>query len=109
MNDTIAEVIADEHGGLPLIRLRGEVDMSNADALGSQVRAAAGDAATVILDLRPVTFFDSQGLRMLQSLSDGFGRAGRSLVIVVLPAGVVGSILALTGMDQSLDVRATLP
>ena len=69
MTDTHAEVDRSEHRGHPLVRVRGEVDMANADLVGDQIRAAGRLDGPITLDLSQVGFFDSSGLRMLQQLS----------------------------------------
>lgn len=109
MNDPLATVDTTTHEGHPLVRLSGEVDMSNAESLGDEVRTYIGAATTAYLDLTPVGFFDSQGLRMLHRLSDAATRAGTTLVVIAPPAGIVGSILSLTGMAADLNVLSHLP
>jgi len=109
MNAPLAVIGTAEHHGRPLVRIDGEVDLSNADSIGEQIRAAAGPGASVVLDLGPVRFFDSRGLRMLVRLSDDLGEAGGRLTVVTPPESIVGRLLTLTRLDTYLDVLAALP
>ena len=61
MSAPLATVGTAEHLGRPLMRIDGEIDISNADAVGEQIRATADPAATVVLDLSPIRFLDSSG------------------------------------------------
>lgn len=109
MSDSLAQVIVAEHRGRAVLRVTGEVDMSNVNAVDEQLRAAAADAPTVLIDLTELEFLDSQGLRMIQRFAGYTAQYDKELVIVAPEAGVVGSLLALTGMDKALDVRQVLP
>lgn len=49
-----------------VIESRGEIDIASATAAPSRLApAAAVPGAAVVIDLRPVTFFDCSGLRLL--------------------------------------------
>ncbi|WP_155370941.1 STAS domain-containing protein [Catellatospora vulcania] len=109
MSDPLAQVIAAEERGRSVLRVSGEVDMSNVAAVGEQLRAAAGDAPSVLVDLTELGFLDSQGLRMIQRFADELAGHGKKLIIVAPASGVVGSLLALTGMDKNLDIRQSPP
>lgn len=109
MSDSLAQVIVTEDRGRSVLRINGEVDMSNVGVVDEQLRAAAADIPTLLVDLTGLEFLDSQGLRMIQRLADDTKNDGRKLILVAPEAGVVGSLLALTGMDQDLDVRRALP
>lgn len=109
MSEPLAQIDVVDHQGQPLLRIVGEVDMSNVRAVADELRIGIGTASTAIVDLTGLGFLDSQGLRMLHRLVDERARAGSALVIVAPPTGVAGSVLALTGMDKDLDVRPVLP
>lgn len=108
MTDTQADVDRTEHEGSALVTVRGEVDMSNADVVGRQIRAAGGPDDAVLLDLSAIQFFDSSALRMLNQLHGELEEAGRQLTIVAPPSGIVGRLLIITTMDAYLRVRGSL-
>src|SRR3954452_18733981 len=99
MTEAQADVEINQEAGRSVIRIRGEVDMANADVIDEQIRVATRPAGTAELDLRGVTFLDSNGLRMLHQLSDTFDQAGGRLTVVTTPDGIVGRLLAITHMD----------
>jgi len=62
----IAKIEIEPHGEGPVIRLSGEVDLSNADELRSDiVQAVPHEASGVVLDLTETTYLDSTGIRLL--------------------------------------------
>ncbi|GLW36039.1 STAS domain-containing protein [Actinoplanes regularis] len=105
MTEAQADVQISQEAGRSVIRIRGEVDMANADAIGEQVRATTRPSDAVDLDLRGVTFLDSSGLRMLHHLSDAFNQADGRLTVVTAPDDIVGRLLAITHMDTYLYLR----
>ncbi|GAA1636691.1 STAS domain-containing protein [Catellatospora bangladeshensis] len=109
MSDSLAQVIVAEDRGRPVLRINGEVDMSNVDEVDEQLRSAAADTPSVLLDLTELGFLDSQGLRMIQRLADDNREKGKAMVVIAPESSVVGSLLALTGMDKTVDVRQALP
>ncbi len=82
----------------------GEIDMSNADLVGTQIRAAADPADPVTLDLSAVTFFDSSALNMLISLSAEFDRAGGKLTVLAAEGSIVERLLTITHMEAYLNL-----
>jgi anti-sigma B factor antagonist len=63
-------------------RLEGEIDLSNAAGLGAEIAAALGGAGGLVVDLSAVTYFDSTGMRMLDSLVGACQEAGIRLCVV---------------------------
>jgi anti-anti-sigma factor len=106
MTEQLAEVETLGDAGRLVVRIRGEVDMANAEAVGDQIRAATDPSQAVDLDLATVTFFDSSALHMLHRLSDGFDQAGGRLTVRATPDSIVGRLLALTHMDTYLHLGA---
>ena len=80
-------------GDRATVVVRGEVDMSTADAM---YRAATGDGArSATLDLRGVTFFDSAAIHALLQLAEHYG--GR---LHVLPSTQVRRVLEISGLNS---------
>ena len=65
-------------GPAEVVAVRGDVDLATADALRAEVRAASERSGTVVLDLREVSFMDTQGLAVVieaqQAAAEGDGR-----------------------------------
>jgi anti-anti-sigma factor len=74
-----------------VVTVTGEVDMSTADGM---FRAATKDAAaSAILDLRAVTFFDSAAIHALLQLAEHYGDRLR-----VHPSAQVRRVLEISGL-----------
>jgi anti-sigma B factor antagonist len=78
--------------GRATVVVRGEVDMSTADAM---YQAAIGDGAgTTTLDLRGVTFFDSAAIHALIRLAE---RCPGTLEVI--PSAQVRRVLDISGLS----------
>ncbi len=98
------DVTTEQRGDQLRIALAGELDIVNAPNLEDKLAAIEADAAdTLILDLRDLDFIDSTGLRALIAANERARSAGRRLV-VVRGAKAVDRLLALTQLDQRLEI-----
>jgi anti-sigma B factor antagonist len=98
-------ISAEEHGGAVHLTLRGELDLATAPELEQLVneRIDAGDE--VVVDLRPLEFMDSSGIRVLVASHTRAGRVGTKLVVVRPPAGsAVAKIVEVSGLDGELNL-----
>ena len=78
--------------GRVTVVVRGEVDMSTADAM---VRAATGDGVqSATIDLRGVTFFDSAAIHALIRLAERFPDS-----FEVIPSPQVHRVLDISGLS----------
>lgn len=98
--DAFAIVVCHDSGH-PVVRVRGEIDMSNAGTFTEALRALADvGEREVVLDLASVTFIDSTGIR---ALLDGH-RSGLELRLIAA-SPVVDRILDLAGIDALLHAE----
>ena len=86
-----------EPDGGTIVRLRGEVDLSTADALYAAV-APYAETDSFSLDLSGVTFLDSQGIRALLLVSRL--REGRP-VRLVSPTRAVMRVFEICGLASA--------
>jgi anti-anti-sigma factor len=78
-------------GDRVVVTVRGEVDMSTADAM---LRAATReDVAAATLDLRAVTFFDSAAIHALVRIAERYGAR-----LEVHPSPQVRRVLEISGL-----------
>jgi len=94
--------------GRLVVRLSGEIDLSNVEGLEGQIEAAIADARDVVIDLAAIEFIDSRGLRLLNRVSASVASRDGTLVVVAPPNCVARSVLDMTGMSQELAVRDSL-
>jgi anti-anti-sigma factor len=94
-------------GEAALVSLSGDLDLSTAKRAEQEIEAAERAApATLVVDLRGLTFMDSTGLRVVVSAAKRAGRANRRLVIIQGPAAV-RRVFEITRLDERLDIVDT--
>ena len=105
MND-LARIEARDVVGARLVRISGEIDLSNADDLMDAVTRTVPDhTPLVILDLSDLTYLDSTGIAMIFRLSDRL-RLRRQELRLVVPAGApVRAVLELTKVDHAIPIQ----
>ncbi|HET9516255.1 MAG TPA: STAS domain-containing protein [Actinoplanes sp.] len=105
-DDPSAEWVTFSHfGGADLVRLAGEIDMANAPVIGAQIAARTASSGAVLIDLTAVSFLDSAGVRLLDTLVGAFGERRTPIRLVVPAAGPVRLILTICAFRE--DVLAT--
>jgi anti-anti-sigma factor len=87
--------------GVPIIRLSGEIDMSNVDALRRTIEPVVARAPDrVIFDLSTLSFMDSSGIALLLQVS-----AKSKSVRVRKPSPLVQRMIDATGLTEILQVE----
>jgi anti-anti-sigma factor len=88
--------------GARVVKLVGEIDFANADALGERLDSLIGDGDTrLVVDLSALEFMDSSGIAML------LRAAGRVESIAVRnPTEVVRRIIECTGLADTLRIES---
>ena len=93
----VFEISAWDEAGVHIVQATGEFDMS---ACGEFREASArADAELVVVDLRGVTFLDSQALGELMALQRDSAR-----LAILRPEGSADRIFKLTGLDGHLPL-----
>lgn len=102
----------EELGTARVIRVAGEIDMSNVSELESAIEQAEAGApvrAVIVIDLRKVTFLGAESMRCLVSAHDRIAETGRSMRVVAPPgSGAVRRLLDLSGVGALLDLFETV-
>jgi anti-sigma B factor antagonist/stage II sporulation protein AA (anti-sigma F factor antagonist) len=105
----LADVEIVHDAAAPIVRIRGEVDLSNTDAIRSEVIDALGPAASgVVLDLTETTYLDSSGVRMLFDLAERLQSRRQRLGLVVTEAALVRRVLVLTKLDDAVPLHGSV-
>ncbi|BCJ51610.1 hypothetical protein Asp14428_30850 [Actinoplanes sp. NBRC 14428] len=89
-------------GDAELVRLAGEIDLSNAPEIGREIVRHAGGAEAVLIDLTAVSFLDSAGVRLLDGLVGDLDRAGVPIKLVVGETGAARMTLQLCAFREDL-------
>ncbi len=91
-------------GPVPVIRVRGELDLQTAPNLCATVERVAG-TRPVMIDLSELSFCDSTGLRALVSATREIEINGGKAALAVPPGGVLARVLELSGLGSSSASR----
>ena len=98
------ELRTEHDQGAPRLVVSGELDLSSAEELDSQLKQLeAAEPALLVLDLRELEFMDSTGLRAVIAADARARDRGARLVIVRAPEEV-DRVFRLTRMDQHLEL-----
>ena len=105
----MAEVATADVEDTRVVRVSGEIDLSNAsdllDEIGASVRSGA---ATIIVDLSGVTFLDSSGIAMLVKLRKRIAHSRQELRLVVPRDSPVHRVLEITRIEELIPVQESL-
>jgi anti-sigma B factor antagonist len=104
----LARVEARVDGGRALVRVAGEIDLSNADALEAELERHVASAQEVVVDLTEVQYLDSRGVWLLTRLARRLESRGTGLTLVAPPGTVAGEVLELTRMGEVVPVRESV-
>jgi len=103
-SDAEFEVTASEQTALPVLRVRGEIDVASAPEFHARLSDLAGRGPEVIMvDLSEVSFIDSTGLGVLVGAEKELRQDGRELRLVVTRPQIM-RLFQLTGLDEVFTV-----
>jgi anti-anti-sigma factor len=91
-----------------IVRIEGEIDMSNADRLLKELRTRIGADPWLIVDLSGCSYVDSAGLSVIAQIDGRCREAGSGLRLVVDRESGVERVLTMTRLDEILNIDRTL-
>ena len=107
---TLAKIEDEWHDEIPVARLQGEVDASNVQEMDDRLRGLLSNrSVALVVDLSGTTYLDSAGINMLFSLAEELRGRQQRLALVVGERSPIARMIALTGLNQTIPVTATLP
>jgi anti-sigma B factor antagonist len=96
-------------GGVPVVTVAEEIDVTNAEALRSALlQAAEAKPGTLVADMTRTWFCDSSGLHTLLAAHKRAEAEGRQMVLVIPGGTSVLRVFAITGMDRVIPTVPTL-
>jgi anti-anti-sigma factor len=105
----LADLEITHQGGVVLVRLTGEIDMSNAgEVSGAIAQGTPNDALGVVLDLSAVEYLDSAGIHLLYRLRESLRARGQALKLVIPADSPVNSALRLAGVEGQIEISHTV-
>jgi anti-anti-sigma factor len=91
-----------------IVRIEGEVDMSNADHVRDELMARVGVDPWLVVDLTACSYVDSAGLSVIAQVDGRCRELGSGLRLVVAAESGVDRVLAMTRLNEMLNVDRTL-
>jgi anti-anti-sigma factor len=105
----LAEIEAADVDEARVVRVSGEIDLSNAhdvlEAIGDAVRSGA---TAIVVDLSGVTFLDSSGISMLFRLRERISYSRQELRLVVPPTSPIRRVLEVTRVHDVIPIQESL-
>jgi stage II sporulation protein AA (anti-sigma F factor antagonist) len=109
MNDDGAWIEVERDEDCVVVRLHGEIDLSNVDSVEQRIEVELAGFPHVVIDLADIEYIDSQGLRLLNQLSKRLAREGSRFQLIAPPGSFVRGILDLTLISEDIEVLDAAP
>jgi anti-anti-sigma factor len=90
-------------GSAEVVVVRGEIDLATADAVRADVNAAFERSGSVVLDLREVSFMDTQGLAVVIEAQQSAADNGTRFAITRAPDRV-HRLFDMIGLTPRLSI-----
>jgi len=103
----LAEIESERVEGACLVRVRGEIDMTNASSLSTAIENAMPNGVpTLVLDLSDTTYLDSSGVALLLRLAERLRSRRQELRLVVPLSSPIKGVLDLSGIAGAVRVES---
>ena len=102
-NDASFEVIEPEQPGVPVLNVRGEIDVSTSPNLQEALAELISRPRLWMVNMVDVSFIDSTGLGVLVGAVRDMRAAGGDLRLVVTQPQIL-KLLELTGLDKVFEI-----
>ncbi len=100
----LATITTERRGAVLIVRLVGEVDLSNADAVMADVERLVDVADRCVLDCTELTHVSAAGIRALLATGARRVSEGGRVRIVAPPDGVMGRVLHVVSPDPGIPI-----
>lgn len=101
----LADLGVYEHDRVVVVRLSGELDLSNvADVSDALDQAAPGEALGMVLDMTELRHIDSAGVRMLFDLRRRLGRRRQELALAIPERARIRDVIDLLAVGETIAV-----
>jgi anti-anti-sigma factor len=105
----LARIVAEPHGHVVVAQIEGEIDMSNAPAVGNRLRdLLTNRSEALVVDLGTTTYLDSSGIALLFALADELQRRQQRLHLVLPERSQLIRAIRITGLDRAVPIHETL-
>lgn len=106
----LAELDVEEHDGVQVARITGEIDLSNVADLGDALAAAVDEQADgLVIDMAGVRHIDSAGVRMAFDLRRRLGARRQELALAVPADARIRDVLDLAAVGATVPLFDDVP
>jgi anti-sigma B factor antagonist len=105
----LVQVTIEASGDVAVARLRGEIDLSNAENVLERILEGAVNqpGPGLVVDLSQTRYIDSAGIRALFELAERLEALGKRVRVVVPEDASIRRVIELAGAQEVLDVDTT--
>jgi anti-sigma B factor antagonist len=104
----LARVVEERRDDVAVAAIEGEVDASNASAIGERLRTLLTNRDTaLVIDLTGTTYLDSAGINLLFELLNELAARQQTLRIVVPSSSPVLRMFAIAGLPSAIPTHET--
>jgi anti-sigma B factor antagonist len=98
-----------DHDGVPVAHLSGEVDISRAAAIRLDLlRALSNLHHGLVVDLRDVSYLDSAGVNVLFEVAERMGSRQQTLATVIPESALIERVTALVDLGSATQIYKNL-
>jgi len=106
MND-LATIACEQLDGRFVVRVAGEIDISNARDLAATIETSVPNSAPVlVVDLTETRYLDSSGVALLLRLAERLKARRQELRVLVPRSAAVRAGLVLAGLGKVMPIEA---
>jgi anti-anti-sigma factor len=98
-----------ENEDATILRLSGEIDLTNArDVANALLQEVSDDASGLVAELSGVTYLDSAGVRLFVDVAERLQRNRQRLALCVPPGSPISRTLSIVKMELLVPVHESL-
>jgi anti-anti-sigma factor len=106
VNEKLAQIDVRRDGETPVVRICGDIDISNAHELREALERM-GTPPALAIDMTDVQFIDSTGLNAIAQYGRGMLESGNTVYLIITRAPL-RKIFEITSLDQHFTVLNSL-
>jgi anti-anti-sigma factor len=104
----LARIVEERHGEIAVAAIEGEIDASNTDELGAQLRRQLTNRSeTLVVDLVATTYIDSAGINLLFALAAELHQRQQRLRLVVAESSPIARMIEIAGLATAVPAHPT--
>jgi anti-sigma B factor antagonist len=105
----LADIQLEAEDSVLVARLKGDIDMSNADQLRLELtEMTPNEALGLVLDLSEVDYLDSAGIHLIHRLRENLQARGQRLRLVIPADSLIHDTLRLAGIDWKAEIGGSV-